>query len=153
MGANDSTGGQSRYEVACKELSNLQNSMPGKIAVLSFSSDVQFCPSGIPTFLMGGTELDKALKFAKIADVGKVRFILISDGQPDDEQAAIAIARTYKNKIDVIFVGPETDRSAREFMRKLAACTGGQTVTAEKAKELSAKITYLLSSHSSGTGA
>jgi hypothetical protein len=153
MGAKDSTGGQSRYEVACRELANLQASLPGKIAVLSFSDDVQFCPSGVPVFLMGGTKLEKALSFAKIADIGKMRFILISDGQPDDEQAAIQISRTYKNKIDVIYVGPETDRSAREFMNRLAASTGGQTVTADKAKELSSKITYLLSTHSSGTGA
>ena len=69
MGQHDSTGGQTRYDVACKELANLQASLPGKIAVLAFSDDVQFCPSGVPTFLSGSTQLDKALKFAKIADI------------------------------------------------------------------------------------
>lgn len=148
MGAHDSTGGQTRYNVACKELANLQGSLPGKIAVLAFSDDVQFCPSGVPTFLSGRTDLEKALKFAKIADVGQMKFILISDGQPDDERAALTMARAYKNKIDVIFVGPESDNTSRAFMNKLASVTGGKSVTADKAKELQSTITFLLSSGS-----
>ena len=65
MEAHDSRDGRSRYEVACEELKNLQASLPGKLALLSFSDDVVFCPSGVPFNYQGGTHLDKALKFAR----------------------------------------------------------------------------------------
>ncbi len=145
MATNDSTGYKSRYDVACDELRKLQTSLPGKIAVLSFSDCVEFCPSGIPTYQGGRTALDKALNYAKIADVEGVRFILISDGMPDSEEAALNVAKKYKNKIDVIYVGSEQSPYGRAFLQKLAACTGGSSVTAEAAKELAASVTYLLS--------
>ena len=144
MGAQDSRGGKSRYDVACEELRDLQNSLPGKIAVISFSSDVIFCPSGIPTFQQGGTDLAKALQFVKVADVPDMHFILISDGEPDDEKSAMGAAKGFKNKIDVIFVGPENRPRGRDFLNRLAAATGGQSIVADRAKELGASVTKLL---------
>lgn len=144
MHTNDSRGGRSRYDVACEELTALQKSMPGKIAVIAFSSSVLFCPSGIAEYLGGGTDLAKALKFAKVADVAGMQFILISDGQPDDENSALNVAKTYQNKISVIYVGSESNPMGREFLERLAAATGGKTVTAAQAKELQASVTYLL---------
>jgi len=144
MSDKDSRGGQSRYEVACEELKNLQNSLPGKIAVLAFSSDVVFNPSGQPQYLGGGTDLEKALKFAKVADVPGMRFILISDGQPDDGESALRVAKTYKNKIDVIYTGPEDYPAGREFLTRLAQASGGQAITADRAKELAKSIEKLL---------
>jgi hypothetical protein len=117
--------------VACDELATLQTSLPGKIAVIAFSSDVQFCPSGVPTYFGGGTDMAKALQFAKVADVPGMQFILISDGQPDDPDRTLTIARTYKNKISVIYVGPEDLSLGRDFLDKLAKTTGGQFVTVE----------------------
>lgn len=145
MSAKDSHGGKSRYEVACQELANLQNHLPGKIAVISFSNTVQFCPSGIPVNLDGGTQMDEALKFVKVADeIPDMRFFLISDGEPNDEAAALKIARSFKNKISTIYVGPEDNPTGRDFLQKLAKLTGGQTVTADRAKELTSKIETLL---------
>ena len=145
MAAGDSRDGRSRYEVACDELTNLQNSMPGKLAVISFADDVMFCPSGIPYNYGGGTMLGKALKFAKMADVPGIDFIVISDGEPYDEEQAIEIARTYKNKISTIFVGPEQDWSGgRRFLERLARESGGETTTADRAKELAAGVRLLL---------
>lgn len=144
MGASDSRNGRTRYDVACQELASLQNSMPGKIAVLSFSDNTEFCPSGYPTFLGGGTDLTGALKFAKVADVPEMTFIVISDGQPHDEEGVLRIARTYRNKINTIYVGPEEYPSGREFLQRLAQASGGQTVTADRAKELAASVNTLL---------
>jgi hypothetical protein len=135
MDAHDS-GGETRYERACTELASLQNSLPGKVAVLAFSNDVIFCPSGMPFQYHGGTDLGKALKFAKMADVPGMKFILISDGQPDEPEEALRIARTYKAKIDVIYVGPEDHPTGREFLEKLAKQCGGSTVTADCAVNL-----------------
>src|SRR5512139_629298 len=94
MNQHDSRGGNSRYDIACQELANLQNTMPGKIGVIAFSNDVQFCPSGYPNYFGGGTCLDLALKFTKVADVDDMTFIVISDGQPDDEEEALKVAAT-----------------------------------------------------------
>jgi Mg-chelatase subunit ChlD len=145
MSSEDSRGGQSRYNVACEELKNLQNSLPGKLAVLSFSDDVQFCPSGIPIFFGGGTDMAKALKFARVADIEGVQFIIITDGWPDSQEETLQVARTYKSRISTIFVGPETDLQAIEFLKKLSALSGGQHITADRAKELHAATAKLLS--------
>lgn len=146
MASGDSRDGLSRYEVANQELANLQRSLPGKIAVVSFSNDVQFCPGGVPVFFNGGTDLVKALVFCKIADVPDMRFILISDGEPDNPEKCIDIARTYKNRIDVIYVGPEKLPAGREFLNRLAKATGGKTVTADRAVALESSVMQLLGS-------
>lgn len=144
MSDHDSRDGLSRYEVACQELSQLQKNLPGKIAVIGFSDRVEFHPGGIPVFQGGGTDLAKALSFVKVADLPGVRFILISDGEPNYPSEALSMAKTFTNKIDVVYVGPEERPSGNEFLRKLAESTGGQSVTANKAMELAAKISVLL---------
>lgn len=144
MGCHDSRGKRSRYDVACEELSGLQNSLPGKIAVLSFSNTVEFCPNGIPINLGGGTDMVEALKFAKMADVPEIDFILISDGEPNDENKTLAVAKTFKNEISTIYVGPENHPLGRDFLNRLAQASGGQSITVDRAKELSSGIRYLL---------
>jgi hypothetical protein len=144
MNSRDSRGGQSRYNVACEELANLQNTLPGKIAVISFSDETQFCPSGIPVFQGGGTNLAGALRFCKVADVPGMQFIVISDGQPDSPDQALRVAKTYKNKISTIYVGPESYPTGRDFLEQLAKASGGQSITADRAKELAAKTQTLL---------
>lgn len=143
MCACDSRGNRSRYEVACEELKNLQASLPGKLALLSFSDDVVFCPSGIPFNYEGSTDLTKALKFAKLADVSGIRFIVISDGQPDSEEEALKVARTYKAKIDTVYVGPEGGEG-QAFLKRLAKASGGQGVTAAKVAKLADNVERLL---------
>lgn len=144
MGANDSRGGRSRYEIACEELARLQKTLPGKIAVLSFSDNTIFCPNGVPIFLQCGTDLAGALKFARVADLPGMTFFVISDGSPDSEGAALNEARKYKAKINTIYVGPENYPTGRDFLIRLAKASGGQNVTADRAKELAAKIETLL---------
>lgn len=143
MASHDSRGGKTRYEVACEELKQLQATHPGKIAVLAFSDQVEFCPFGIPTYFGGGTDMAKALQFAKIADVPGMQFILISDGEPNDPPKTLSIAKTYRNKISTIYVGPEDQPAGREFLRKLAEATGGQAIISDRAKELKASIEKL----------
>lgn len=145
MSVRDSRNGEQRYKVACDELAQLQKQMPGKIAVLSFSDSTKFCAGGVPVFDGGGTDLIRALKFAKMADVTGMRFFVISDGCPDDERSALDVARTFRNRIDTIYVGSETDERAIEFLRKLAAASGGVQVDAARVLELSAKMELLLS--------
>jgi Mg-chelatase subunit ChlD len=146
MCTRDSRGGKSRYDVALQELAQLQARLPGKLAVIAFSSNVLFCPGGQPPLLNGGgTDIAGALKFAKVADVDGMRFIIISDGEPDDERKALAVAKTYKNRIDTIFVGPEHDyASGRTFLQRLASASGGKHIAADRVQELASKTEQLL---------
>lgn len=144
MSNQDSRSGQSRYDVACAELAKLQQSMPGKLGVLSFSSKTVFCPGGKPLYLGDQTDLAGALRFAKIADVPGIRFVVISDGYPDSADEALSEARGYKNQIDTVYVGPESDNSGREFLAKLAGAHRGQSLVASRANELAAVTQQVL---------
>jgi len=129
MGDRDAPGGRTRYEVAEQELRELQAALPGKIGVVAFSSDVQFCPTGVPVRMGGGTDMAKALKFVRAAD-GLAKIVLISDGEPDSADATLKEARLFKHRIDTVYIGPESGPYARgrEFLQRLAAATGGQSL-------------------------
>jgi len=144
MNIRDSRGGRSRYDVALEELASLQEAIPGRLAVIAFSHLPLFVPGGQPPFLGGTTDLTAALKFAKVADVPGMRFVLVSDGEPDNEKTALATARTYRGKIDVVYVGPEAQPRGRDFLQRLAAACGGKTMTADCVKELASKVETLL---------
>lgn len=145
MNTNDSRGKRSRYAVALEELAKIQASHPGQVAVIAFSSTSQFCPGGAPPFIGAGTDLADALRFAQVADAPGMRFIVVSDGYPDDEKAALAVAAQYKARIDSVFVGPESDLDGgRAFLRLLAQRCGGQPVTADRVVELAATVDRLL---------
>jgi len=74
-----------------------------------------------------------------------MRFIVISDGQPDNEERALVVARRFASTIDVVYVGPEDDLAGgRRFLEKLAAVSGGQFTTSDRAHELAAKVERLL---------
>ncbi len=146
MDSRDARGGKSRYETACEELSQLQRNLPGKIAVFGFSSDTEFSPGGVPTFQQGGTNMTKALQTVKIADLPGMKFILISDGEPDEPTRTLEVAKTFQNHIDVIYVGPEERPTGRKFLQELAAATGGKSVTASCANQLAESARQLLGS-------
>lgn len=142
MAGTDMTD-KSRYDRACDELAKLQASLPGKIAVLSFGDFTLFCPSGIPTKPVGMTDLTGALQFAKVADVADMQFIVISDGEPNDEDSALRVASTYQNKIDTIFIGREGD-SGQRFLARLAKASGGKAIKDFSAKQLESSVRGLL---------
>ena len=143
MDQGDSRDGRTRYDVACEELKNLQAQLPGKLALLSFSDNVIFCPSGIPFQFSQMTNLAKALKFAKVADMAGMRFIVISDGEPDSEEEALKVSKTFKARIDTIYVGPRGG-DGEAFLNRLAKASGGQGVTAAQVKKLADNVQKLL---------
>lgn len=128
MATHDAHDFQSRYDVACQELATLQAKHPGEVAVVAFSSGAQFCPGGVPVFEGGGTDLAGALRFVRVAD-GTVRFVVISDGHPDDAASALAVAQSFRSRIDIVYVGPDSGGGA-EFLRRLSKAAGGQYVGA-----------------------
>jgi Mg-chelatase subunit ChlD len=143
MAIEDARGDRSRYDVACEELANLQGRLPGKIAVVAFSSFPQFVPNGRPPFLDGGTDMAQAMNFVKPAD-GCVKFILISDGEPNNEKKTLEAARSFQNYWDTIYIGPECDRRGADFLQKLAKATGGKCEVTGCVDRLADQITLML---------
>lgn len=143
MQATDAPGGATRYDAACRELATLQASHPGKLGVIAFSTSPVFCPGGRPPLLAAGTDLAAALDYAHLVD-GLCELVVISDGEPNDQSAALKAAGRYREStISCVFVGPKGGPGA-DFLRKLAAASRGQSVTAEKTAKLAAKIETLL---------
>lgn len=138
----DGKPGQTRYSVACDELDRLQASMPGRVAVVAFSSTVQFVWGGRPPFLGGGTDMAEALRFIKPADGCGMRIVLISDGEPNDQAETLTEAKRFTSPIDCVYVGPEGARGAA-FLKQLASATGGQSAT-KQIPQLAAHIAGLL---------
>ena len=150
MAACDSRGGRARYDVALEELALLQQRNPGKLAIIAFSDSAVFVPYGQPPMLSGGTNLAGALRFARVADVDGMRFVVISDGEPNDEYSALQEAALYRGRIDVVYVGPEDAPFGRQFLSRLANARGGQVVTADRVCELASKTQFLLADRAGG---
>jgi len=148
MSLHDARGGKSRYEVVLEELGMLQRRNPGKLGIIAFSDLTLFIPHGQPPLLGGGTDLAGALRFARVADVDGMRFIVISDGEPNNETAALQEAALYRGRIDVIYVGPEDDPTGRRFLARLANASGGTIVTADRVYMLADKTQLLLAGRS-----
>lgn len=144
MDCCDARDGKSRYAIAQEELARLQGALPGKLAIIAFAHDTLFIPSGTLPKVGSTTNLGGALKFARVADgIPDMRFIVISDGEPDDERAALEEARLYRNRIDTIYVGPEAG-GGQEFLKRLAKIKGGQNLVKPQLTELASSVAGLL---------
>lgn len=116
---------ESRFRKACNQLAKLQAENPGKVALVCFDDRQTFEASGIGRQPNGSTDIAGALSFVHKADGTGMQFVLISDGEPDCEELAIAMAQQFKSKISTIYIGPEGGQGA-DFLRRLSAVTGGQ---------------------------
>lgn len=129
MDVSDAEGNTTRFSVAKAELIALQQELEGKIALICFSNQTVFCPSGIPFKPQGGTNLLDALKFIESADDTDIKFHLISDGEPYSENPCISFASNFKTPINCIFIGSKSDAyGGMSFLNKLAKITGGKAV-------------------------
>lgn len=83
----------------------------------------------------GGTNMAHAFLHVKSLRIEHV--VLITDGEPNDESAALRAAKDLR--IDVFYIGPDP---APEFLRKLCQATGGQYGRADIARvlELTARV-------------
>jgi hypothetical protein len=91
--------------------------------------------------LGGGTNLAGALEVAARRKPRKT--IVISDGLPDSEIAALEAAERMTGAIDTIYCGPD-EHPAVQFLQKLSRQTGGREVTWDGRHEISGIIRGLL---------
>ena len=144
MSEGDARNGMTRHRAAQEELDHLQKTLPGKLAIVAFSEGCTFMPGGVLPPAQGATDMAKALKYVRLADkIPGIRFIVISDGEPQEEDAALIEARKFKNRIDTVYIGPELG-SGRVFLQKLDNLKNGQAMTKPQLKELATGIFGLL---------
>lgn len=136
-------GSEQRHDVAERELRSLQEMLPGKIAVISFSSDVIFCPSGIPVRQNSGTNIYKALQAIKPLDGTDVKFYLISDGE-DHDSMTVEFAKTFETPINCIYVGSEYNQMGPELLRKISEASRGKFAKSAKVAEFQDEIRMLM---------
>ena len=143
MAAGDSRGGMTRWEAMSIELRKLQASYPGKILVIGFSDNAYKFYNGMIPEPHSSTNMVDALDLMEEYDDTGIVLFMISDGAPDAEDRVLQKARTFKSKINTIFVGPEGDEGA-EFLKRLAKATGGVHQDDFKVQQLAAKVDRLL---------
>jgi hypothetical protein len=95
----------------------------------------------------GGTDLARAL--SHIAPLRPKTVVVISDGLPDDQAAALAAARQLNCRITTYFCGNERDTSGIIFLRALAFCSddglGSAALTdLSRPQELAGELRLLL---------
>lgn len=124
---NEWSGGVRRIDVLRRSLAQVWADAPRGVPLLlvAFSSTplVIAGPDDLPE-PSGGTALHSALEAA--GRYTPARTVVISDGEPDSEDAALDAADKITGAIDVIYVGDDKNRRAVAFLRKLARKGCGQ---------------------------
>jgi hypothetical protein len=107
--------------------------------LISFDSFARLVPSpsALPT-PNGGTALHLALDLAATFRPG--RTLVLSDGRPDDEAAALASGERLPGRIDCIFCGPDSDRQGKDFLARLARLGCGNFEHADLARSSSLRL-------------
>lgn len=92
----------------------------------------------------GGTPLAQAIELAN--EYGATRLVVISDGIPNDRNAAMAAAQAFAGRIDVFYVGAPGSEG-EVFLKHLAAKSGGEQFTGslKDTKLVAGKVLLMLS--------
>lgn len=144
MDEYDAAEGQSRRAAANEELRKLQERYPGRIAVFEFADSIAFCPGGYPNNAVGGrTDLAGALRYLRPLIEGAFDLVVVSDGEPDSESAALDEASRWTSPIHTIYIG-EAGGDGEKFLARLAKATGGRKFTADTPGALLPGVVALL---------
>ena len=119
----DVPGSKRRIDALNEILRMLQAENP-TLRLIAFSDVPRYAAIPLPA-PGGSTALHLALDFSRSLAVPGVAVALISDGEPDDEQAALSAARRFPVAVNVFYCGP-VNGSGADFLKRLAALTGGQ---------------------------
>lgn len=85
---------------------------------LLFNSTTQWWQGGALPAACGGTAMHLALSVG--ANIQPISSLVVSDGEPDDPDQALAIAQTMPGSISTLYIGSDSNRNAIGFMRRLA---------------------------------
>ena len=129
----ESAGARPKIALLREALDSVWPSVSGAVLVAfgSIAAAVR-SPADLPA-PAGGTALHLALDAAAAHRPRKT--VVVSDGRPDSEDAALDAAHRLPGLIDVIYCGPDSDAQAIDFLRRLARLGGGRVVVADVARE------------------
>ena len=144
----DAAGGKARFEVEDELVARLQKAHPGQLLLASFNDAGRVHTNGILPSPSGGTLLLAGLKMIQDYLVADVRAVLISDGEPyDDEKEILDYVRAnLVHRLDCMFAGPEGSAGAK-LMQRIAAAARGvaeSDVLDKRLPQLAARIELLL---------
>jgi hypothetical protein len=141
--AETADGGLLRIEVLREALEWALQAVQAHPILIAFSSTPKkiALPGDLP-YPSGGTALEKALAMAGAN--GPAKTIVISDGEPDDVDLALAAAAVISGSIDTIYCGPDDGVEAKAFLRALARIGKGSYTAAQGRPALGAAIRGLL---------
>jgi hypothetical protein len=138
----------SMYGSPIQELRKVVKQFPD-ITRVCFNSRVQIIPPGgyIPD-PSGGTDLASGIHSVKVE--GFTSAVLITDGEPNSQPAAISAAKQTQIHLDIVFVGSGTEPP---FLQELARACGGtcQSGSLEFTAQLVNTVTALLGAASEPT--
>lgn len=132
----DTSGSMNRSYQGKRLIDHLKSAIADYPNLRKFSFNSGFYPDTIPN-PDGGT--DMAYAFGQIFHFYPQHIILVSDGLPNDQTAAIEAAKRTKAKVDIIYIGKPGD-PGEAFMLRLARLCGGQTFTASLLKNVENQI-------------
>ncbi len=123
MGISDAgeDGKTERWAILVKALD--KTAVAQKIVIVAFSEDAQVVWGEVPR-PNSTTNLAGALRYVREFASGDMKYVVISDGEPDDEKAALIAARDL-GPISTIFCGPRNG-SGQKFLERLATVTKGR---------------------------
>jgi hypothetical protein len=141
--AETADGGLLRIEVLREALEWALQAVQAHPILIAFSSTPKkiASPRDLPV-PSGGTALEKALAMAGAK--GPAKTIVISDGEPDDADVALAAAAVISGSIDTIYCGPDDGVEAKAFLKALARIGKGSYTAAQGRPALGAAIRGLL---------
>jgi predicted metal-dependent peptidase len=145
---SDADGGSRERKTRFQLLTEALAGLPKDVCIIAFDNNVYELRSVAELRLTGGgTSLHFAIDAA--AKHEPVRTIIISDGEPDNEELALKAVEKLTGVIDVIFCGSPGNERAKKFLESLArAGMGGFYKTGDQVdvkKQLPAVIAGLLS--------
>ncbi|MEQ9883242.1 vWA domain-containing protein [Pectobacterium brasiliense] len=112
-------GRRRRIDLLRESVDALLRQHTDPIRIIAFAGEPDDSVETIPPHPQrGGTAMHLAIDCA--AKFNPRATLIISDGQPDDEDLAIAAAHALPGRIDTLYIGPDISISAVRFMRRLA---------------------------------
>jgi hypothetical protein len=101
--------------------------LQGRWRVAVFNRDCRW--SGVAAVPEPDGDTDLAGAFDVIGKINPLRVTLITDGQPNDEEAALTAGLQLGCPVSILFVGEPDDEQALRFCRKLCDATKGTFAT------------------------
>lgn len=130
---SESAGAKRKVDLLQEALNQVIPTLPGATLIAFNSMPAEVAPAQPLPPPSGGTALHRALDYA--AQSKPKLTLIISDGQPDDKRAALTAADKLSGRIEVIYVGPDGDFDAINFLRQLAGMSGGSVVVHDLKKQ------------------